>query len=220
VHLLNGPLGVCPAWTRRCWTCRAKGHFAKVCEQFIPCCPACLEIEGHWNAEDCEARNQRCWRCNLRGHFRKACRVVDPKFRHGQAVVVEYMDRQYRGVVLARMRNTLMYRVELLPLTHDGRRTDIYWPNDGFHPIMDLGTMWPAYDEVGDRFVACLGCQEGNNVDGWMWRTGCNRQRAQDWVREGGVRCQGPGQVPAAEAPEVQDDHHRHVGMDLKTTGI
>jgi hypothetical protein len=71
------------------------GHFAKVCDTFIPCCPACLEIEGHWNAKDCEARDQRCWRCDLVGHFRKACRVVDPKFRHGQAVVVDYTKRQY-----------------------------------------------------------------------------------------------------------------------------
>jgi hypothetical protein len=34
------------------------------------------------------------------------------------------------------------------------------------------------------------------------------------------VRCQGSGPVPAAEAPEVPEDHHRHVGMDLKTFGI
>jgi hypothetical protein len=124
--------------------------------------------------------------------------------------VAEYQTKQYRGVMLARMKHTLMYRVEILPLTHDGRRQELYYPEDGFHPILNLATMWPTYDKVGDRFVACSGCQEGNNVAGMMWRLGCGRQRAEDWVKIcedtawEGCLVRGPVKFPPRKPPKMR----------------
>jgi hypothetical protein len=136
----------------------------------------------HFDPIDCEARDERCWRCDIVGHFQNACRVVDPRFRHGQAIVVEYQGHQHRGVVLARMKGTLQYRVEILPVLHDGRKRNFYMPKDGFDPIFNLTKMWPTYNEIGNLYVACGGCKEGSTVDGVKWRLGCNSQSAQFWV--------------------------------------